>query len=175
MRYRRAIFPGATYFFTVNLHNRKSQLLTREINKLRFSFKKAMYFYPFSIEGIVILPDHLHLIMSLPEGDADYALRWNMIKGTFSKTISQTESISQARRKKRERGIWQRRFWEHLIRDNADFEHHMDYIHYNPVKHGYVNTPRDWPYSSIHKYIQRSVLPEDWGCDVTFCDDRFGE
>jgi len=175
MHYRRVIIPGATYFFTVNLHDRKSTLLTKEMAKLRTAFRKTLQHYPCSIHGIVILPDHLHMIMALPEGDSNYAIRLNLIKGAFSKQIQPNEKVSLARAKKRERGIWQRRFWEHLIRDESDYEQHMNYIHYNPVKHGYVTNPIDWPYSSIHKHIRDGILTHAWACDDSLNKERFGE
>jgi putative transposase len=175
MRYRRILIPGATYFFTVNLLNRKSSLLTDHINQLRYAFRKAKFYYPFTIDGIVILPDHLHVVMSLPKEDRNYSLRWNIIKGVFSKQIEPEESIVISRKNKRERGIWQRRFWEHLIRDESDYEHHINYIHYNPVKHGYVTTPTEWEYSSIHRFIQAGVLPKNWGSSDEFNLPNFGE
>ena len=162
MRYRRVIIPGATYFFTVNLQNRNSKLLIEYMNVLRSAFRSAMYHYPFVIDAIVILPDHLHMIMTLPETDGNFSLRWNLIKGIFSRQLPRKEIISPMQKKRRERGIWQKRFWEHLIRDELDFEHHVNYIHYNPVKHGHVVHPIDWPYSSIHHFIQNGILPPHW-------------
>lgn len=175
MHYRRVIIPGATYFFTVNLLNRKSNLLTANIDQLRFAFRKAMHYYPFSIDAIVILPDHLHIIMTLPKNDGDFSLRWNFIKGIFSKQIPFNEVVTPVRKNKRERGIWQKRFWEHLIRDETDFEHHVNYIHYNPVKHRHVANPIDWQYSSIHHFIQKGILNSDWGCSEEFSESGFGE
>lgn len=175
MHYRRVIIPGACYFFTVNLQDRTSKLLTENSDKLRFSFQKTMRYYPFSIEAIVVLPDHLHMIMRLPEEDANYSLRWNCIKGIFSKQLPANEPISNTRKNKRERGIWQKRFWEHLIRDEKDFEQHANYIHYNPVKHGYVANPSDWQYSSIHRFIQKGILKKNWGCNDEFSLLDFGE
>jgi putative transposase len=158
MRYRRVIIPGACYFFTVNLHDRKSNLLTDNIDLLRLAFQKTMKHYPFLIEAIVVLPDHLHLIMRLPENDGNYSLRWNCIKGTFSKQISNYEVGSYSRKDKRERSVWQKRFWEHLVRDEEDFENHVNYIHYNPVKHGYVTSAVEWQYSSIHRKIKKGII-----------------
>lgn len=168
MRYKRVIITGATYFFTVNLQNRKSKLLTENIDALRFAFRKTMHYYPFSIDAIVILPDHLHVILTLPEQDGNFSLRWNLIKGIFSKQIPTTESITSVRKNKRERGIWQKRFWEHLVRNEVDFEHHVNYIHYNPVKHGYVENPVDWPYSSIHQLLQKGIITSQWGSGDKF-------
>ncbi len=175
MRYRRVLIPGASYFFTVNLLNRKSSLLTDNINQLRHAFSVARSYHPFTIDGIVILPDHLHMVMSLPKEDDKYSLRWNIIKGIFSKQIEPEEAVAASRKTKRERGIWQRRFWEHLIQDEWDYEHHINYIHYNPVKHGYVTTPIEWKYSSIHRFIQADLLPKNWGCNDEFNVRNFGE
>ncbi len=112
------------------------------------------------------MPDHLHALITLPVEDADYSKRWQLIKAKFSASIPKHEFISNARQQKRERGLWQRRFWEHLIRNDKDYEQHIDYIHYNPVKHGYVNRPVDWAYSSIHRYIKKGILSADWGSDM---------
>jgi putative transposase len=130
--------------------------------------------HPFIIDAIVILPDHLHTLWQLPENDADYPMRWRLIKSAFSRALPQTEGISTSRRKKAERGIWQRRYWEHLIRDEIDFKRHVDYIHYNPVKHGYTQSPVDWPYSSIHRYIQKEIIQSDWVVNGDF-EGCFGE
>ncbi|GAA5186395.1 REP-associated tyrosine transposase [Ferrimonas gelatinilytica] len=162
MRYRRAFSPGGTFFFTLVLQDRNRTLLTERIQQLRASFARVQTAHPFFIEAIVILPDHLHCIWSLPEGDSNYSQRWNLIKGDFSRQVAQTEAINTSRKSRRERGIWQRRFWEHQIRNPDDHQAHCDYIHFNPVKHGYVARPVDWPYSSIHREIQRGTLDTDW-------------
>ncbi|STX44539.1 Transposase and inactivated derivatives [Legionella donaldsonii] len=175
MHYRRIAIPGATYFFTVNLLNRKSDLLIKQINKLRDSFKKVLNSYPFEIDGVVILPDHFHIMMTLPAEDKNYSLRIRLIKGYFSQQIVAREFISPVRKKKNERGIWQRRFWEHLIRDEKDYEHHLNYMHYNPVKHGYVKRPSDWPYSSIHRAIRLGNLPENWAYTDARSEGLYGE
>ena len=166
MRYRRMINPGGTYFFTVNLQHRKSNLLVEYIDQLRLAFRHANYHYPFTIDALVILPDHLHMIMTLPEHDGNFSLRWNLIKGTFSPQLLIWESRSPIQKNRRERGIGQKRFWEHLIRDELDFEHHVNYIHYNPVKHGHVDHPVDWPYSSIHRFIRDGIIPSHWTCQI---------
>lgn len=176
MLYRRARVPGATYFFTVNQANRTNGFLIKEFDTLYHAIRKTKSKYPFKILAYVILPDHLHLIMTLPENDSNYSLRWSMIKSLFSKQIIFSEPISAARIKKRERGIWQRRFWEHLIRDEADLENHVNYIHFNPVKHGYVNNPIDWKFSSIHSYIQKGIIPYNWAeCYQSEASILFGE
>jgi len=163
MRYRRANVPGATYFFTVNLQDRQSQLLTEHIDALRNAFRTVQARYPFEIIAMVVMPEHLHAIWQLPEGDADFSLRWSLIKAAFSKALPKQENISTSRRQKCERGIWQRRFWEHMIRDDDDLEKHIAYVHYNPVKHGYVDKAAAWPYSSLQKFIEKGLLDISWG------------
>lgn len=175
MRYRRVVIPGATYFFTVNLLDRKSNLLVDQIDKLRLSFQKIRNLHPFEIDGIVILPDHFHLMITLPRDDGDYSLRLRLIKGAFSQQIESNEYVNPIRKKKSERGIWQRRFWEHLIRNEKDYEHHLNYIHYNPVKHGYVKMAVDWSYSSIHRAIRTGILPKDWACKQDLNEGVYGE
>lgn len=175
MRYRRAQTAGATYFFTVNLANRRSDLLVQHIDELREVTRIVKRTHPFAIEAMVILPEHLHAIWKLPENDADYPMRWSLIKSSFSRGLEKTESIRASRLKKREREIWQRRYWEHQIRDEWDFEKHVDYIHYNPVKHGYVKRPIDWPFSTLHRYVQTGVLPEHWASDLVIEDVSCGE
>ncbi len=130
-QYRRFKSPGATWFFTVNLAERRDgRLLVDRIDELRMSFAQVKRSRPFRMDAVVILPDHLHCIWTLPEGDSDFSSRWGLIKGNFSRQIAKGERISQSRRKRRERGVWQRRFWEHLIRDEADYRRHVDYIHW---------------------------------------------
>jgi putative transposase len=175
MRYRRATTPGATYFFTVNLAERKSRLLVDNVDNLKASISHVKENHPFAIDAMVAMPDHLHVLWTLPEDDHDFSTRWNLIKGGFSRRITKGERISASRQSKGERGIWQRRFWEHLIRDDDDFESHVNYIHYNPVKHGFVKRPSDWPYSSIHRYIKDGIIGEDWACGDDFERDGFGE
>ena len=131
--------------------------------------------HPFHIDAMVILPDHLHCVMTLPAGDADYPMRWTLIKAGFSRRIPKTERRNSSRVDKGERGIWQRRYWEHMIRDEHDYARHVDYIHFNPVKHGYAQRAADWPYSSIHRYIAAGVLTRDWGAGEGEENGRFGE
>src|SRR2546425_4298868 len=175
MRYRRANIAGATYFFTVNLADRKSKLLTEEIDVLRNVMRKIRESHPFEIIAMVVLPDHLHAIWRLPEGDADFPLRWSLIKAAFSREMPKIEVIRRSRKLKRERGIWQRRYWEHQIRDDGDLERHVAYVHFNPVKHGYVTRAVDWPYSSIHREIERGNVNEDWGFFRGNNNDEMGE
>jgi len=161
--YRRSRVPGGCYFFTVTLLERSgNDLLLRHIDRLREAVRKVRRHRPFIIDGWVVLPDHLHCIRTLPEGDADYAARWRLIKTRFVRSLPFTESRSPARTRRGERGIWQRRYWEHLIRDERDFIRHMDYLHFNPVKHGYVNAVRDWPYSTFARLVEAGIYPADW-------------
>ena len=162
MRYRRAWVPGGTYFFTVALADRSQCLLTEHITALRQAIRTVRANHPFEILAMVVLPEHLHCIWQLPHGDLNYPTRWALIKPAFSRQIAAGESISLSRHLKRERGIWQRRYWEHCIRDEQDLQRHIDYIHYNPVKHGYVQRPIDWPFSSIHRYVRAGMLTVDW-------------
>jgi len=162
-RYLRAFVPGGTFFFTVALLERRRGLLVEQVDLLRQCFSDAKAARPFHIDAIVVLPDHLHCIWTLPEGDADFSARWHAIKADFSRGIAPGERLSERRRMKGERGIWQRRFWEHTIRDERDFERHVDYIHYNPVKHGHSQRAADWPLSSFHRYVERGIYAADWG------------
>ena len=163
MHYRRSDAAGATYFFTVNLAQRKDDLLVRYIDDLRNSINAVKRAHRFAITAMVVLPEHLHTVWQLPLDDADYPMRWSLIKAGFSRCIEKTEYIRVSRRIKRERGIWQRRYWEHQIRDDIDLERHVDYIHYNPVKHSLVSRAVEWPYSTLHDYIAKGLAPVDWG------------
>jgi len=162
MRYRRANTPGRTYFFTVNLADRSSRLLVDRIDDLRTNVRLVKQRHPFEIRAWVVLPDHLHAIWTLPADDADFSTRWALIKAGFSRRIEHGEPIRASRRAKGERGLWQRRFWEHQIRDKADMQRHVDYVHFNPVKHGHAARAVDWPFSSLHRWIRSGDLPDDW-------------
>jgi putative transposase len=161
MEYRRDHTPGTTYFFTVVTADRKP-ILVDEIQRLRRAFRETMVRKPFKIEAIVILPDHLHTLWTLSQGDEDFSARWRILKWLFSSGLS-NDGARDSLLAKREKGVWQRRFWEHRIRDERDWANHLDYIHYNPVRHGYVSSPQEWPYSSFHRYVARGILPVDWG------------
>jgi putative transposase len=174
-RYRRNFIAGGSFFFTVNLLDRRSRLLTENIGALRVAFRETKADHPFSIEAIVILPDHLHAVWSLPEDDADFATRWRLIKSRFSHALPRGERVSASRRSKSERGIWQRRYWEHTLRDEADLVRHTDYIHFNPVKHGHVARVVDWPHSSFHRMMRLGIYSEDWGGDIRNVEGEFGE
>nr|WP_269668379.1 transposase [Aeromonas allosaccharophila] len=133
-----------------------------QIDLLRQSVAQVQQAHPFAIHAWVVLPDHLHCILSLPEGDTDFPLRWRLIKSHFSRALPVNERRSQTRLRHGERGIWQRHYWEHLIRDEQDYRHHMDYVHINPLKHGHVTRVADWPYSTFHRYVASGVYPPDW-------------
>jgi putative transposase len=165
-RYRRVKVEGGTFFFTLTLADRSSDLLTRDIDRFREVYAAVQKRRPFETIAICILPDHLHAIWSLPSGDADFATRWNLIKGGFSRGRTVAAARSPSKIAKREKGIWQRRYWEHAIRDDTDLSRHVDYIHFNPVKHGLVSRVYDWPYSSFHQHVKRGTLPQDWGGDL---------
>jgi len=176
MHYRRSQATGATWFFTLTLANRRSRLLVEQAPLLRQVFRQVRERHPFDIVAMVVLPDHLHTIWSLPQGDGDYPMRWSLIKSAFSRNVPRTESISSSRRSKRERGLWQRRYWEHQIRDADDLQRHLDYIHYNPVKHGHVLRASDWPCSSIHRYIRQEMITADWAAgERIFAGADYGE
>ena len=174
-RYRRAQLKGGTYFFTVTLADRSSDLLVRHVDLLWQVYGSVQRTKPFETVAVCILPDHLHAIWSLPPQDADYPSRWNLIKGGFSRRLPSATSRSSSKITKREKGIWQRRYWEHAIRDDADLERHVDYIHFNPVKHGFVSRVGDWPHSSFHQQVSRGALPDDWGGNVGELLGQFGE
>jgi putative transposase len=190
--YRRNFVPGGSFFFTVNLANRQSRLLIENIDRLRAAFREVRAKHPFTIDAIVVLPDHLHAIWTLHDGDTDFSMRWRQIKSAFSRSLSpnvgwversethhaaapHSERISPSRRSKGERGIWQRRYWEHALRDENDFARHVDYIHFNPVKHGHVARVADWRYSSFHRMVRLGVYPQDWAGGGGNDDEGFGE
>jgi len=163
--YRRNRVPGGAYFFTVNLYDRRSQLLTVNIDLLRDAVRTVRARAPFHIDAWVVLPDHLHSLWTLPEGDFDFSGRWQAIKTAFSKRVPQGEFRSASREAKGERGLWQRRFWEHTIRDDGDYAAHVDYVHFNPVKHGLAASAADWRYSSFHRSVAMGLYPADWAGD----------
>jgi len=158
----------------VTLADRSSRLLVEKIALLKEAIRGVKAEKPFDTVAMVIMPDHLHCIWTLPPDDSDYPTRWKMIKARFSHDIPKGEKRSESRESKDERGIWQRRFWEHTIRDEVDYQRHMDYIHFNPVKHGYVSCVQDWPYSTFHRYVREGLYPADWAGAVEG-DDGFGE
>src|SRR5258705_12945496 len=173
--YRRSRVAGATYFFTVNLAQRSQALLVEHVASLRAAFKYVRIRHPFTVAAIVILPDHLHAVWTLPPDDNDFALRWPLIKTAFSRGLFLNENRSFSRQAKHERGVWQRRYWEHLVRDEDDLSRHIDYIHMNPIKHGLVTRLADWPHSSFHRYVRTGVLPMDWAGDIASDGNGYGE
>jgi putative transposase len=176
--YLRAWVPRGTFFFTVVTFDRRKifnhpqgrRILEKAVNKVCEEL-------PFFLDAWVLMPDHLHTIWTLPKGDTNYGKRVGLIKAHFSKAAKtwfhDDSLLNPSRRSRRETTIWQRRFWEHLIRDEEDLAKHFDYIHYNPVKHGQVLRVRDWPYSSFHRLVKEGIYPIHWGEDVTF--DEKGE
>jgi len=162
--YRRANFKGGYYFFTVVTHKRRKILAdTRARACLRAAWEKTRQDSYFDVVALCLLPDHLHCVWKLPDGDCDFSQRWSRIKTGFTRRYLRTGGTecgqSPSRKHKRERGIWQRRFWEHQIRDPADLQRHIDYIHYNPVKHELVERVEDWPWSTYHKYVREVIYP----------------
>ena len=163
-QYRRPHTPGATWFFTVNLAQRRGNtLLVDHVDHLRESLRRVKQQHPFRIDAMVVLPEHLHAIWTLPPGDHAIGIRWGLIKSGFSRALPKTEHRRISRISRGERGIWQRRFWEHQIRDDADMTAHIDYIHYNPVKHGWAKRVADWPHSTFHRYVEKGWFGIDWG------------
>jgi putative transposase len=165
-RYRRVRIEGGWFFFTLTLADRSSDLLVRHIERLRAAYAAALRRDPFQTIAICVLPDHLHAIWALPPDDDDFSRRWSLIKHDFSCGLADNPDRSPSKVAKREKGIWQRRYWEHAIRDDADLARHVDYIHFNPVKHGLVSRACDWPHSSFHRYVAHELLPADWGGDA---------
>jgi putative transposase len=166
---------GGTFFFTLTLADRGSDLLVKEIDRLRRIYGRVQERRPFVTRAICILPDHMHAIWSLPPDDYDFSMRWNLIKSGFSRGLP-AAGRSMSKVLKREKGIWQRRYWEHTIRNERDLARHVDYIHYNPVKHGLVPRICDWPYSSFHRYVKQGDIAADWGGDIhDLSGSSFGE
>ncbi|MGR7642903.1 REP-associated tyrosine transposase [Klebsiella aerogenes] len=151
--YRRSYIPGGCWFFTVNLQNRHSDLLTRHIDHLRAAIACTKRKRPFQINSWIVLPEHMHCIWTLPERDSDYSGRWREIKKSFTRALAQSQ-------------IWQSRFWEHTIRNDEDYRRHMDYVYINPVKHRLVGRVSDWPYSTFHRDVRQGLYPEDWAGDT---------
>jgi putative transposase len=164
-RFRRSSF-GTTYFFTVISHRRRPILCDERIRtSLRDAIQAVRTQRPFVIDGWVLLPDHLHCIWTLPNDDSDYSMRWSLIKHHVSYAVRDfytDGAMTRSRQKHRDAAIWQRRFWEHTIRSDIDMERHMDYIHFNPVRHGYARSAGEWPYSTFRRYVKDGVYPSDW-------------
>ncbi len=167
MQYRRAKIAGATYFFTVVTHERRPIFQNAgTVSLFQNGLMRIQERHPFQIDAFVIRPDHMHTVWSLPEGDADFPKRWRLIKEAFTKSfVKQHRPFVRdaSRQAKGEQSIWQRRYWEHVIRDDADYATHIDYIHYNPVRHGLASAARDWPHSSFLAWFERGVYEPYWG------------
>ena len=164
--YRRAILKGGTFFFTVVTYRRYPIFKEQQsIDLLRQCFKTTIVTHPFRVDAIVVLPDHLHTIWTLPDDEFDFSTRWKLIKGAFSRNYSglKPKHVSDSMGAKGEQGIWQRRFWEHAIREQEDFNQHCDYIHYNPVKHGLANSPCEWKQSSFRRLVEKGIYDVEWG------------
>ena len=173
--YRRNFVKGGSYFFTVALADRSQRLLVDHIDNLRQAFRQVKALYPFSLDAIVVLPEHLHCIWTLPPGDANYPERWRRIKALFSRSLPNSNPRSSSKMLKGERGIWQRRYWEHTLRDETDWQRHIDYIHYNPVKHEYVDQVADWRHSTFHRYVEAGIYSGNWGGNGVAGEGKFGE
>jgi putative transposase len=174
-RYRRAKIEGGIFFFTITLADRTSDLLVSHIDRLRRIYASVQKQHPFESIAICVLPDHLHAVWALPPDDADFPLRWSLIKSGFSRGLAVDAPRTASKIARRERGLWQRRYWEHAIRDDRDLQKHVDYIHFNPVKHGYVSNVVDWPHSTFHRFVSKGLLPPDWGGDTQEIAGAFGE
>jgi len=174
--YRRNFIPGGSYFFTVAMAERSGRLLVDNIELLRRAVSDVKSELPFELVAMVVLPEHLHCVWTLPAGDADYPLRWKKIKALFSRGLPKGERRSASRITKGEREIWQRRYWEHTLRNEDDLRRHVDYIHVNPVKHGLVRSVKEWPYSTFHRCVRQGLYPDDWaggGVDMEHdCGER---
>ena len=167
MRYRRTEVAGASYFFTAVTHLRRPLLADREaVGVLHAAIESVRARRSFTLDAQVVLPDHLHAIWTLPDGDNDYPTRWRLIKEAFTRSYTRHIRLpprDEGRRARGEQAVWQRRYWEHLIRDERDFSAHVEYIHFNPVRHGFVAAPRDWPHSTFHDWVARGLYDETWG------------
>ena len=169
MKYKRYIQPGGTYFFTVVTYKRKKIFQDdEEILLFRKSVKHVRKNHPFEMSAYCICPDHIHMIWTLPENDGDFPTRWRLIKSYFSKNWKQAhqKASTSSRDNKNEQMVWHRRYWEHYIRDEDDLNKHIDYIFYNPVKHGYVDTPSKWKYSNFLDYVEKGFYSIDWGMKI---------
>ena len=183
MDYRRAFVPGGSFFFTAVTESRRPVFSTPEnVAVLREAMRRVKAKHPLAIVATVILPDHLHAIWNLPPGDADFSTRWRLVKTWFTKHCDREKVPSEcflspasaldvpgvrSRLAKAEQAVWQHRYWEHWLRDERDFARHLDYLHYNPVKHGWVCHPIDWPYSSFRHFVKRGIYTEDWGSSLS--------
>jgi len=164
--YRRANFPGGYYFFTVVAFNRRNLFAEESAREcLRHAWSEIKKQRPFELIALCLLPNHLHCIWKLPDNDADFSTRWSSIKGIFSREYLKNGGLvgdrNKSRERQREAALWQRRFWEHQIRDEDDLQKHINYIHYNPLKHGLVESLEDWPWSTYHRFVKDGFYGED--------------
>lgn len=176
MEYRRSKTKGGTYFFTLVTYKRKKLFQNIYLANLFLNIIKQIKFkYPFKMSGFVLLPDHFHCIWTLPENDMDFSIRWRLIKSNFTRQCLSTYKTkpTSSRSAKKEQCIWQRRFWEHEIKNEIEFSKYLDYIHFNPVKHGYVNLPCEWQHSSFHYYVKKEIYPINWGADNVAMLNKF--
>lgn len=178
--YRRANIEGGSYFFTVNTLRRQPFLIEADVRTaLRQAIEYVRSTLPFAIDAWVLLPDHMHCVWTLPPGDADFATRWRLIKTRVTQRcgprLMRDEYMTARRKEKRQGSLWQNRYWEHQIRDERDFARHVDYVHWNPVKHGHVRYVADWPYSSFHRYVKEGICPSDWATSEERIEAEFGE
>ncbi|MCC6208788.1 MAG: transposase [Gammaproteobacteria bacterium] len=175
VQYRRNRVAGGSYFFTVALNDRGARWLVDEVGYLRSAIRAVKRERPFRLDAMVILPDHLHAVWTLPPDDEDYAARWQMIKARFSRAL-RANGARLWRNDEGEYDLWQRRYWEHTIRNEADLRNHVDYLHYNPVKHGWVSRVDQWPYSTFHRYISAGIYPRSWSGESVAHDGKgYGE
>jgi len=170
--YRRSYIAGGCYFFTVVSYQRLPILTGVESRTiLRQALIDVRKRFPFTLDAICLLPEHIHCIWTLPEQDSDYSLRWKEIKRLFTRgyhaRVGPGEIRSTSRQERGEAAIWQRRFWEHSIRSDQDLNRHIDYLHYNPVRHGLVKRPVDWPWSSFHRFVKMGAYDKNWGESVS--------
>ena len=172
--YRRYRVPGGCWFFTVALADRRSRVLVDHIDDLRHAVATVRERHPFHIDAMVVLPDHVHAVWTLPDGDCDFSRRWYLVKVAFTRAVVRSSTPVPRGGRLGERRLWQRRFWEHLIRDDDDFARHVDYCHVNPMKHGRVARVGDWPYSSFHRAVREGIYSADWGGTVEPAG-RFGD
>ena len=178
--YRRATAEGGCYFFTVNTHRRQPILVNADVRAaLREAIQSVRTTLPFAIDAWVLLPDHLHCLWTLPSGDVDFSTRWRLIKTKVTQScgarLMREDFMTLRRKEKRQGSLWQNRFWEHQIRDERDFARHLDYIHWNPVKHGHITAVADWPYSSFHRYVTDGIYPNDWATGEERGGAEFGD
>ena len=175
LQYRRNLLKGGTYFFTVTLINRHSNMLTQYIDLLRESVKSTQQRHPFEIIAWVVLPDHLHAVWQLPIGDSDYSSRWRTIKSHFVRNLKK-QGVLVNMRADGSALVWQRRFWEHTIKNEDDLRRCVDYCYINPVKHGLVKAVAHWPYSSFHRDVKRGIYLSNWaGTEIAVGAGEFGE